>query len=123
MREDVLRSDLLIDPELFERSAHLVRHSGQDHRHSPLAGTLTEVAKVVDTRNIDERHLAHTYDTHLCTRGLHLFQFLETACKTEEERSVDFIDLDSFRNIQSVGIFHRCRLIVLCCRNSMSVKN
>ena len=123
MREDVLRSDLLIDPELFERSAHLVRHSGQDHRHSPLAGTLTEVAKVVDTCDIDERHLAHTYDTHLCTRRLHLLKFFETARKTEEERPVDFIDLNSFRNIQPVGIFHGRLLVVLRCSQCVPFKH
>ena len=86
-------------------------------------GTLAKVAKVVDSCRIYERHLSHTDDSNLCSRLLHLLKLLETAGKSEEERSVDLIDLDSCRNIQTVGIFHSGLLWILSCSNEVLLKH
>ena len=49
MREDVLRTDLLVNAELLKGSLYLLGNTGKDHGHSPLAGTLAKITEVIDS--------------------------------------------------------------------------
>ena len=67
MWEDVFLTDLLVYAELVESSLNFFSNTRKDYSHSPLACTLTEVTKVIDTCRIDERNLSHSYYTNLRT--------------------------------------------------------
>ena len=106
MRVDAVFSELEIHSELHQRLMNLLGNARKDYGHSPLMGSLAKVAEVVDTCRVNEWHLTHSDDTYLCSWLLHLLKLLKAACKSEEERTVDLINLHSLRNVKFVCILH-----------------
>ena len=66
----------------------------------------------MDSGRIDERHLAHTDDTHLGTVTELGHQLLELGSYTEEIRTVDFINLHALRDSQTFIIRMDARLVL-----------
>ena len=66
----------------------------------------------MDTGRIDERHLAHTDDTHLGTVTELGHKFLELGSYTEEIRTIDFINLHALRDSQTFVIRMDARLVL-----------
>ena len=106
MREDVLTSDLLIDPELDKTCIYLLCHTRKYDCHSPLAGSLTEIPKGDDSSRVNERPLSLADDANLGVATLTALTLLKAACKSEEERTIDLIYLNSIRNGKTVCILH-----------------
>ena len=123
MREYIIGPDLPVKAELMQCGPYLGIHTGKNDTDTALFGTPEKVAQVPDARRIHERHLSHTDDTDLHS-GLPAFlQFFQTACETEKERAVDFVDLDAGRNVKMLGIVQLGNLVALRSRYMVIVKH
>ena len=65
MVADILPANHLHQPRFLQRVEHMVIHTRQHQLNAAVLRTQIQLLQVVDTRRVDERHLAHTDNPHL----------------------------------------------------------
>jgi hypothetical protein len=99
-----------VDPRLFESDKWLGMDLGEDQMSSPALHPFCCLFERVQAGCIDRVNIPHAQNTHSRRILDHLHRLLELVCGTEEERTVDLVDLDAGN-----GCGARQRLVVIGC--------
>ena len=106
MIRDVLLAKHIVETSLLQLRVYLLANTRENHLDILLLTHLAKIREVVNTRRINKRNLAHANHTNLRTVAECSHHLLKLITRSEEERTVDLVNLHTLRNcivLQGLG--------------------
>ena len=121
---DVILAEHIVETGLLQLRVYLLANTRENHLDILFLTHLAKIREVVNTRGINKRNLAHADYSNQRTVAERSHHLLKLITRSEEERTIDFVNLHTPRNriVLQVGrkeviLLVQVNLILRNCRN------